>query len=211
MSDRTLSPNEVKEMILKICDKIIASEAELSEADRKLGDGDHGIGMQRGFTAAKAKIEALEPKSVGEVFSNTGMTLMASMGGASGAVMGMLYQSGGMALNDCQALDAAALSKFLDAARDGVCNLGGAKPGDKTMVDALAGAQEAGQASVEKPFPEAIAAVAAGATGGMEKTKAMIATMGRAKTLGEKSIGHPDPGALSVSIMFNTMNEYVNQ
>ncbi len=210
MSDRTLSPNEVKEMILSICDKIIASEAELSEADRKLGDGDHGLGMQRGFTAAKAQVEALDPKSVGEVFSTTGMALMASMGGASGAVMGMLYQSGGTALSDCQALDSSAFSKFLDAARDGVCNLGGAKPGDKTMVDALAGAQEAGQASVGKSLSEAFAAVAAGATDGMEKTKAMIATMGRAKTLGEKSIGHPDPGALSVSIMFNTMNEYVN-
>lgn len=210
MTDRTLSPNEVKEMILLICDKIIASEAELSEADRKLGDGDHGLGMQRGFTAAKAQIEALDPKSVGEVFSTTGMALMASMGGASGAVMGMLYQSGGTALNECEALDPPGLSRFLDAARDGVCNLGGAKPGDKTMVDALAGAQEAGQASVDKSLSEAFAAIAAGATDGMEKTKAMIATMGRAKTLGEKSIGHPDPGALSVSIMFNTMNEYVN-
>ena len=210
MTDRTLSPKEVKEMILSICDKIIASEAELSEADRKLGDGDHGLGMQRGFTAAKAQIETLDPKSVGEVFSTTGMALMASMGGASGAVMGMLYQSGGTALNECEALDPPGLSRFLDAARDGVCNLGGAKPGDKTMVDALAGAQEAGQASVDKSLSEAFAAIAAGATDGMEKTKAMIATMGRAKTLGEKSIGHPDPGALSVSIMFNTMNEYVN-
>ena len=211
MSDRTLSPTEVKEMMFAVCDKIIASEALLSEADRILGDGDHGLGMQRGFTAAKLKIETLQPESVGAVFTTTGMTLMASMGGASGAVMGMMYQSGGAVLNDCQALDAQALSKFLDAAVEGVCNLGGAKPGDKTMVDALAAAQEAGQANVEKSLPEAIAAVAAGANEGMEKTKAMIATMGRAKTLGEKSIGHPDPGAISVSIMFETCNTFVNE
>ena len=210
MSNRTLNPVEVKEMIVAVCDKIIASEALLSEADRILGDGDHGLGMQRGFTAAKLQLEALQPETVGSVFTTTGMTLMSSMGGASGAVMGMLYQSGGAALNDCQALDAQALSKFLDAALDGVCNLGGAKPGDKTMVDALAAAQAAGKASVDLSLPEAIAAVAAGANEGMEKTKAMIATMGRAKTLGEKSVGHPDPGAISVSIMFNTCSAFVN-
>ena len=210
MSNRTLNLNEVKEMILAVCDKIIASEALLSEADRILGDGDHGLGMQRGFTAAKLQLEALQPETVGSVLTTTGMTLMSSMGGASGAVMGMLYQSGGAALNDCQALDAQALSKFLNAALDGVCNLGGAKPGDKTMVDALAAAQAAGHASVDLSLPEAIAAVAAGANEGMEKTKAMIATMGRAKTLGEKSVGHPDPGAISVSIMFDTCSAFVN-
>lgn len=210
MSNPTLSPVETKNMMIAVSDKIIESEELLSEADRKLGDGDHGIGMKRGFTAAKTQLEALEPKTVGEVFTTTGMALMGSMGGASGAVMGMLFQSGGTALSDCQALDASALSKFLDAARDGVCNLGGAKPGDKTMVDALAGAQEAGQLSDGKSLPEALAAVAAGATDGMEKTKEMIATMGRAKTLGEKSIGHPDPGAVSVSIIFSTMSDFVN-
>ncbi len=205
-----LSPSEIKNMMIAVSEKIIESEELLSEADRRLGDGDHGLGMQRGFTAAKAQLENLEPKSVGEVFTTTGMALMGSMGGASGAVMGMLYQSGGTALSDCQSFDAPALSQFLDAARDGVCNLGGAKPGDKTMVDALVGAQEAGAASKEKPLTEAIASVAAGATSGMEKTKDMVATMGRAKTLGEKSLGHPDPGAVSVSIMFNTMSEFVN-
>ncbi len=210
MSDRTLSPNDVKEMMIAISDKIIESEELLSEADRRLGDGDHGIGMKRGFTAAKAQLESLDPKTVGEVFTTTGMALMGSMGGASGAVMGMLYQSGGTALGTNENLDASGYSTFLSAALDGVTNLGGAKPGDKTMVDALHAAKEAGEASSGKSTGEAFADVAAGAEAGMEKTKAMIATMGRAKTLGEKSIGHPDPGAVSVSIMFRTASDYVN-
>ncbi len=211
MDNQALSPVEIRDMLIAVSDKIIESEALLSEADRKLGDGDHGLGMQRGFTAAKSQLEALEPKTAGDVLTTIGMALMASMGGASGAVMGMLFQSGGMALANAASLDASGLSQFLDAAREGVCNLGGAKPGDKTMVDALAGAQESGQAAIDGSTSEAFAAVAAGATDGMEKTKAMIATMGRAKTLGEKSIGHPDPGAVSVSIIFQTMSDYVNQ
>ena len=209
MSKETLSPNEVREMLIAISDKIIESEELLSEADRRLGDGDHGLGMKRGFTAAKAALKALEPTTVGQVFSTTGMTLMGTMGGASGAVMGILYQNGGTALGEAESLDANGLSTFMTAALEGVTNLGGAKPGDKTMVDALAGAQEAAAASTGLSLPDAMKAVSDGATAGMEATKAMIATMGRAKTLGEKSIGHPDPGAVSVSIMFQTASAYV--
>ena len=209
MSKETLNPNDVREMLIAISDKIIESEELLSEADRRLGDGDHGLGMKRGFTAAKIQLEALEPTTVGQVFSTTGITLMSTMGGASGAVMGILYQNGGTALGDADSLDAAGLSIFMTAALEGVTNLGGAKPGDKTMVDALAGAQEAAAASVGLSLAEAMKAVSDGATAGMEATIAMIATMGRAKTLGEKSIGHPDPGAVSVSIMFQVATAYV--
>lgn len=208
MSSQTLSPSDIKTMMLAVSDKIIQSEELLSEADRRLGDGDHGLGMQRGFTAAKAQLEGLEPTTAGQVFTTTGMALMASMGGASGAVMGMLYQSGGTALGTAESLDAAGVASFLTAAYDGVTNLGGAKPGDKTMVDALAGARDAVVDGNSASVSEALAAAASGATKGMEATKDMIATMGRAKTLGEKSIGHPDPGSVSVSIMFETMSAF---
>ena len=209
MDNKSLNPTEIKEMLISVSDIIIQNEAVLSEADRKLGDGDHGIGMKRGFSAAKAQLETLDPKTAGEVFTSTGMTLMSSMGGASGAVMGMLFQSGGMALGTHETLDASGLSTFLSAAYEGVTNLGKAKPGDKTMVDALHGAKESGEANKAQPLIESFNEVANGAEAGMEKTKDMIATMGRAKTLGEKSIGHPDPGAVSVSLIFRTMSDYV--
>ena len=210
MSAPTLTPTDVKEMLLKVADVIIESEEKLSQADRDLGDGDHGLGMQRGFTAAKAQLETLEPKTVAEVFTTTGMALMASMGGASGAVMGMLFQSGGAALGANDSLDADGLCAFLQGACDGVTNLGGAKPGDKTMVDALAGARDKAEDTDCDTVSKALQAASTGATEGMEATKGMIATMGRAKTLGEKSIGHPDPGALSVSIMFKTMSDFAS-
>ncbi len=195
-------------MLIAVADTVIANEDILGEADRQLGDGDHGIGMTKGFTAAKAQLEALEPTSVSQVFTTTGMALMSTMGGASGAVFGMMFQSGGMAIASAEGLDAATLSTFLEASAQGVMNIGKAKPGDKTMVDALVPAQAAAANVKDGTIAEALAAAAEGARVGMEKSKDMIAQHGRARTLGEKCIGHPDAGAVSVSIIFKRMSEF---
>ncbi|MDG2168454.1 MAG: dihydroxyacetone kinase subunit DhaL [Opitutales bacterium] len=203
-----LSADAVKNMLIAVADTVIANEDILGEADRQLGDGDHGIGMTKGFTAAKAQLEALEPTSVSQVFTTTGMALMSTMGGASGAVFGMMFQSGGMAIASAEGLDAATLSTFLEASAQGVMNIGKAKPGDKTMVDALVPAQEAAANVKDGTIAEALAAAAEGARVGMEKSKDMIAQHGRARTLGEKCIGHPDAGAVSVSIIFKRMSEF---
>ena len=203
-----LSADAVKNMLIAVADMVIANEDILGEADRQLGDGDHGIGMTKGFAAAKAQLEALEPTSVSQVFTTTGMALMSTMGGASGAVFGMMFQSGGMAIASAEGLDAATLSTFLEASAQGVMNIGKAKPGDKTMVDALVPAQEAAANVKDGTIAEALAAAAEGARVGMEKSKDMIAQHGRARTLGEKCIGHPDAGAVSVSIIFKRMSEF---
>lgn len=205
-----LNAEEVKAMVIAVADTVIANEDILGEADRQLGDGDHGIGMTKGFTAAKAQLEALEPTSVSQVFTTTGMALMSTMGGASGAVFGMMFQSGGMAIASAEGLDAATLSTFLEASAQGVMNIGKAKPGDKTMVDALVPAQEAAANAKDGTIAEALAAAAEGARVGMEKSKDMIAQHGRARTLGEKCIGHPDAGAVSVSIIFKRMSEFAS-
>lgn len=203
-----LNAEDVKAMLIAVADTVIANEDVLGDADRQLGDGDHGIGMSRGFTAAKSQLEALEPTSVSQVFTTTGMALMSTMGGASGAVFGMLFQSGGMAIADAEGLDAATLSTFLDASAQGVMNIGKAKPGDKTMVDALVEAQNAVAKAKDGTIAEALAAAAEGAREGKEKTKDMIAQHGRARTLGDKCIGHPDAGAVSVSIIFHAMRDF---
>lgn len=203
-----LNAEEVKAMLIAVADTVIANEDILGEADRQLGDGDHGIGMTKGFTAAKAQLEALEPTSVSQVFTTTGMALMSTMGGASGAVFGMMFQSGGMAIASAEGLAAASLATFLEASAQGVMNIGKAKPGDKTMVDALVPAQEAAANAKDGTIAEALAAAAEGARVGMEKSKDMIAQHGRARTLGEKCIGHPDAGAVSVSIIFKRMSEF---
>lgn len=208
MSKSALSTTEVVEMLNLVADRIIENEPMLSEADRNLGDGDHGLGMKRGMEAVKEKL-AGGAESIEKAFSNTGMAMMSSMGGASGAIFGTLWRSGGKALAGKESFDSAALAALIKAGVDGVMARGGAKPGDKTMIDALHPAAEKAAEVADQPLADAITAVAAAAEAGRDASKAMIATMGRAKTLGEQSIGHPDAGACSVAVIFNAMKEYI--
>ena len=204
-----LKPNQVRLMMLQVADAIIVAEPMLSQADRDLGDGDHGLGMKRGMEAVKAQLEPMEPASVEQVFVATGTAMMTSMGGASGALFGTVYRAGGKAVAGREVLDAEGLALFLQAALEGVMKRGGAKPGDKTMIDALAPAADKAKEVSGQPLVEALTAVAAAAEAGKEASKAMIAQFGRAKTLGEACIGFPDAGALSVTIMLQTMLAFV--
>jgi dihydroxyacetone kinase-like protein len=205
-----LSPNQVRLMMLRVADAIIEAEPMLSQADRDLGDGDHGLGMKRGMEAVKAQLEPMEPSSVEQVFVSTGTAMMTSMGGASGAIFGTVFRAGGKALAGRAVFDSEGLALLLEAALEGVMKRGGAKPGDKTMIDAVAPAAAKARESITLPLPTALAAVAAAAEAGKEASKAMIAQFGRAKTLGEACLGFPDAGACSVVIMLSTMRDYAN-
>lgn len=195
-------------MLLQAADAVIAAEPALSEADRNLGDGDHGLGMQRGMTAAKEKL-ASAPDSVEKAFSTVGMAMMSSMGGASGAIFGTFFRNGGKALAGQAALDSAGLAVFLKAGVEGVQSRGGAKVGDKTVVDAMAPAAEKAAEVSGEPLPVAAAAVLEASLAGLEASKAMVAQFGRAKTLGEACIGFPDAGAMSVTVILRAFNDYI--
>lgn len=208
MGKETLSIHETRDMMLAVADKIIESEPILTDADRALGDGDHGVGMERGMNAVKEALAQEEFSSTGKVFMAVGMAMMSSMGGASGAVFGTLFRSGGKAIKDAEVLDAAGIVAMFKEGTEGVMTRGGAKPGDKTMVDALLPAAEAGEKAAAATVYEALVAIAAGAEAGKEASKDMIATMGRAKTLGEKSLGKADAGAVSVAIIAATMRDF---
>jgi dihydroxyacetone kinase-like protein len=210
MASANLDTAGVVEMLKAVAAAIIAAEPELSDADRKLGDGDHGIGMQRGMTAVTEKLEAGGIEAIDKAFSAVGMAMMSSMGGASGALFGTLFRNGGKALAGRESFDAAALAEFIEAGSEGVTSRGGAKPGDKTMVDALAPAAQRARQVVDKPLAEALDAVAEAAEAGRDASKALVATMGRAKTLGERSVGHPDAGACSVAVIFRAMSDFVD-
>ncbi len=204
-----LKPNQVRLMMMQVADAIIAAEPMLSQADRDLGDGDHGLGMKRGMEAVKVQLGGLDPSSVEQVFVNTGTAMMTSMGGASGAIFGTVYRAGGKALAGRATFDAEGLALLLEAALEGVMKRGGAKPGDKTMIDAVAPAATKARESTGLSLTEALKVVAQAAADGTEASKAMIAQFGRAKTLGEACLGFPDAGALSVTIMLSTMRDYV--
>ena len=209
MPKTSLSKEDVKAMLLLACERIIAAEPQLSEADRNLGDGDHGLGMQRGMTAAPEKLNAGEPESIEKAFSTLGMAMMSSMGGASGAIFGTYFRNGGKALAGKETFDAAGLAAFLQAGVDGVKSRGGAAVGDKTVVDAMEPAAKKGAEVAGESLPVAITAVAAAAEIGLESSKALVAKFGRAKTLGEGAIGFPDAGAMSVTVIINAMKDFI--
>lgn len=208
----SLTPDQVKSMLFVVADAVIAAEPYLSEADRNLGDGDHGLGMARGFTAVKEKLSGIPTaETVGKWFSTTGMAMISSMGGASGAIFGTVFRDGGKAVGEADRLDSAALAVLLQGSLDGVVARGKAKPGDKTMVDALEPAARRAAEVTGLPLSEAMDAVASAAESGRDASKAMIATLGRAKTLGEASIGHPDAGACSIALILRTMSDFVQK
>ncbi len=209
MAKEYLTIDETRDMMLAVADKIIEAEPILTDADRALGDGDHGIGMERGMTAVKEALDGNEFVSVGKVFMGVGMAMMSSMGGASGAVFGTLFRSGGKALKDAESFDGAGVATFWREGSENVMSRGGAKPGDKTMVDALVPAAQK-SADATGSVTEALTAAATGAVAGRDASEDMIATMGRAKTLGEKSLGKPDAGCVSVAIIAGAMLDFVD-
>lgn len=209
MSKASLSKDDVKAMLILACERIIAAEPMLSKADRDLGDGDHGLGMQRGMTAAREGLEAGAVESIEKAFNTVGMKMMSSMGGASGAIFGTYFRNGGKALAGKESFGAAELAAFLQAGVDGVKQRGGAAVGDKTCVDAMEPAAVKAAEVAGLALPEAIQAVAAAADAGKEASKAMVAKFGRAKTLGDGCIGFPDAGACSVVVIIEAFREFI--
>ena len=192
-------------MLRKAAETVIANEPVLTKADLAIGDGDHGIGMERGFKAALLALDKLgatpSPKAA---FSAVGVAILSKAGGASGAVFGTLFQGTGKALGE-EPADADGFAAALGAGADAVVARGKAKPGDKTMLDALLPAIGTLKAAGSKDLLEAVEAAAAAARQGAEATAGMIASTGRAKMLGQRSVGHVDPGALTMSFVFQGM------
>lgn len=211
MEKAELSLQELQGMLLHLSRRMVESKDLLTQADKVIGDGDHGIGMARGFEATRQRLEGQSFASVGEMLKAMGMALLTSVGGASGAIFATFFRGGAKGLSDRQFLDSSLFSLFLCDGLQAVKERGQAKVGDKTMVDALEPAAERSRELVSAPLDQAMAAVARAAEQGMERTKEMVATLGRAKTLGERSLGHPDPGAVSTYLMLRFMAEYVDQ
>jgi dihydroxyacetone kinase-like protein len=172
---------------------------ELSGLDRAIGDGDHGENLDRGFRAVVTKLDGATPDSPGAVLKLVATTLISTVGGASGPLLGTAYLKGAQAAGDAQELDAAAVVALLRAARDGVVARGKAESGDKTMVDAWTPAVDAAEAAQQAgaDATAVLAAAADAAEAGAEATVPMVARKGRASYLGERSAGHLDPGARS--------------
>jgi phosphoenolpyruvate---glycerone phosphotransferase subunit DhaL len=177
---------------------------ELTTLDRAIGDGDHGEGMRRGFSAVVTKLDAGTPETPGAVLKLVATTLISTVGGASGPLYGTGFLRAATAVGNASALDAAAVRAALSAGRDGVVQRGKAEPGDKTMVDALTPAVDAANAAGDD-VPALLAAAAAAAEQGAADTEPLVARKGRASYLGERSAGHRDPGAQSSALLLRAV------
>jgi dihydroxyacetone kinase-like protein len=203
MSDR-VTVDQTKAALLAAADAIIASVDRLTKADQAIGDGDHGLGMSRGMKAAKDALDKKPAATVGDLFKTMGMAIVSTSGGASGAVFGTFFTGAGKILTE-DALDALLFAAALEEGLKAVQARGKAEPGHKTMLDALAPAAQAAQAYAEAGLVPAARAAAKAAGEGVEQTKDMVAQFGRARTLGDRALGHPDPGAISVSIILEAL------
>ena len=211
MGKPQLTLAETKGMVLYSCQKMEESQDLLTQADKAIGDGDHGVGMARGFEAVRQKVASQEFSALDQLFKTVGTTLLTSVGGAAGAIFGTLFRGGARNLGDRQIFDSAALAVMLNDGLHAVQGRGQASPGDKTMVDALQPAALKADELSSAPLDETLVLVTEAARQGREQTKDMVARIGKAKTLGERSLGHPDPGALSTYLILKYMTEYVTE
>lgn len=210
----SLTPDQVKDMFLYAGKQIIESKPLLTKVDSAIGDGDHGIGMSVGFTKAEENLLAKECETINDVFKTIGMSMINSMGGASGVIFGTMFVGGIKGLEDRDALDLPLLADIFSKSLTGIKTRGKAELGDKTMIDALEPAVNALQANCDKEsfnFVVAIRDAENAASDGVEASKDYIAKFGRAKSLGERAIGHQDAGATSVWIIFRSMREWLEE
>lgn len=198
---------KVIEIVAAIGEKIIKEKDYLTELDNPIGDSDHGINMARGFTEVLKKLPAMENHDIGATLKAVGMTLVSTVGGASGPLYGTAFMKAGMVLAGKTEIGFEDFINAMDAAVEGIKMRGKSTVEEKTMLDAMVPAVNAMKASYEgsKETKTALDAGVAAAEKGMEHTKDIIATKGRASYLGERSLGHQDPGATSFTYMLQVI------
>ena len=203
--------DELIARLVQHCADSISGHADfLTELDKAIGDGDHGVNLKRGFDALLEARDQLAGQSMNEALVSAGMILVMKVGGASGPLYGSLLMAMGRTTFD-RPLDAIAIVKMFQAGVDAVMNRGRSRPGEKTMLDVLVPAVAAVRAGVERDAATAdlLADARQAAEDGRKATIDMVATKGRASFLGQRSAGHPDPGATSSSILVHAVCDVV--
>lgn len=204
-----LTKQQVVDWLMR-CGEVFSRERDfLTQLDTEIGDADHGLNMNRGFNKVVEKLPSVADKDIGFILKNTGMTLLSSVGGASGPLFGTFFIRAAQAANAKQSLDLAELHQVMQEGVEGVVMRGKAEPGDKTMRDVWWPVVDSlGQSAQQNlSVAEALQRAADSAERAVESTITMQARKGRASYLGERSIGHQDPGATSVMLMMKTLAE----
>lgn len=193
-------------------DVVTENKAYLTDLDSAIGDADHGINMARGMAAVGSLIDTAEADAIGPLFKKVGMTLVSSVGGASGPLYGTFFMKFGTAAASTDVLEISQLAASLRAGFDGILARGKAELGDKTMVDAMSPALDALDAGIAAgdSVDACLTGAAKAAAAGRDATIPLVARKGRASYLGERSAGHQDPGATSTTYLFETLAQAVS-
>lgn len=206
-----LTSKQFVAFLLRAAERIHEQRDELSELDAAIGDGDHGANLDRGFAAIVARLAHLDETDIGAILKLAGTTLTSTVGGAAGPLYGTAFVRAGAALAKQTEADGQGLARALVAAREGVVARGKAQPGDKTMLDALDPGVAAFCAAIEAgaPLADAAQVMLNAAEAGVRATIPMLAKKGRASYLGERSIGHQDPGATSTWYLVQALYDVI--
>lgn len=206
----TFSASEGRAVVMSLIKTIQDNAAYLSEIDGAIGDGDHGINMNKGFSMVERSLPEA-PVNLADGLSLLGDTLLTEIGGSMGPLYGMIFMDMGEACQGKAEIDGATFGAMLRAALDAVQSLGDAKVGDKTLVDTLVPALEAYEAAMEEDadFVSALTRMMTAAEAGKESTRDLVAKIGRASRLGERSRGHLDPGATSCYLLLEAFADSV--
>ena len=202
-----MTSEKIIDLLAAMSRKMNQEKDYLTELDNAIADGDHGINMARGFAAAEEKLPTLAGKDIGTVLKTVGMTLVSAVGGSAGPLYGTAFMRSGMAMAGKTDMDLSDLIACLHASVEGIMQRGKATQGEKTMLDAMIPALEAIEEAQSGGLTakEALLAGVKAAWDGVEYTKTIAATKGRASYIGPRSIGHPDPGATSFTMLLETI------
>ncbi|ANH08334.1 dihydroxyacetone kinase subunit DhaL [Shinella sp. HZN7] len=195
-------------IVLSMAERIVENRAYLSEIDGKIGDGDHGVNMAKGFGMAAERLKG-KNAPLAESLDTLGTVLMTEIGGSMGPLYGVMFTEFAETIQGVEKIDAAAYSKMLHAGLSGIQSIGSAKVGDKTLLDTFVPAVEAfDKATAEgKSFGEALEVLVTAAEAGRDSTIGLVAKIGRASRLGERSLGVLDAGATSCAIILKELSE----
>ena len=201
------------EIVAAIAKKIDSEKDFLTQLDNEIGDGDHGINLARGFKSVEKKLPDLADKDIGAILKGVGTQLVSTVGGASGPLYGTAFMKAGNICKGKTSLTAEEFAAAFEAAINGIKMRGKAVEGEKTMLDALCPAYKTFKSGIDggKNFIDALKEAVDAAAAGVEFTKTIIATKGRASYLKERSLGHQDPGATSSLYMLQTMLEVLRK
>ena len=206
-----MTNEDILRWLERIADVLHENAAYLTQLDSAIGDADHGINMDRGFTAVRAKFPTMATMDIATQLKTVGTTLVSTVGGASGPLYGTAFLRAGVAVAGKQQLGPADMVALLEAFLGGIVARGKAQPGEKTMVDALTPALAAAKQALNDglPLKELSSLATQAAEEGMKATIPLLATKGRASYLGERSVGHQDPGATSSWLILRSLTEVV--